>query len=113
MPNGVELLKEAVPRTTRIAALMNRDNPGGRPALDAMEPMARSLKVELQTVGVGGPGDFPDAFSAMAKGRIDVVVVIDDGMLIESARQVTDLAAKHWLPTIGFREYADAGGLLA
>jgi putative ABC transport system substrate-binding protein len=109
----VELLKEAVPRTTRIAALTNRDNPGARPSLDAMGPIAKSLKVELQTVGVRGPGDFPDAFSAMAKGRIDGVVVIDDGMLIENARQVADLAAKHRLPTIGFREYADAGGLLA
>jgi putative ABC transport system substrate-binding protein len=109
----VELLKEAVPRTTRIAALTNRDNPGARPSLDAMEPIAKLLKVELQTVGVRGPDDFPDAFSAMVKGRVDGVVVIDDGMLIANARQVADLAAKHRLPTIGFREYADAGGLLA
>jgi putative ABC transport system substrate-binding protein len=109
----VELLKEAVPRTARIAALTNRDNPGVRPSLDAMEPMAKALKVELQTVGVRGPGDFPDTFSAMVKGRIDGVVVIDDGMLIANARQVADLAVKHRLPTIGFREYADAGGLLA
>jgi ABC-type uncharacterized transport system substrate-binding protein len=109
----VELLKEAVPRTTRIAALTNRDNPGARPSLDAMEPIAKSLKVELQTVGVRGPDDFPDAFSAMVKGRVDGIVVIDDGMLIANARQVADLAAKHRLPTIGFREYADAGGLLA
>jgi putative ABC transport system substrate-binding protein len=109
----VELLKEAVPRTARIAALTNRDNPGARPSLDAMEPIAKALKVELQTVGVRGPDDLPDAFSAMAKARIDGVVVIDDGMLIANARQVAGLAAKHRLPTIGFREYADSGGLLA
>jgi putative ABC transport system substrate-binding protein len=109
----VELLKEAVPRAMRMAALANRDNPGARPSLDMMEQIAKSLKVELQSVGVGGPDDFPDAFSAMVKSRIDGVVVIDDGMLIANARQVADLATKHRLPTIGFREYADAGGLLA
>jgi putative ABC transport system substrate-binding protein len=59
----VELLKEAVPRATRIAALTNRGNPGARPSLDAMEPVANSLK-ELQPVGVRGPDDFPDAFLA-------------------------------------------------
>jgi putative ABC transport system substrate-binding protein len=55
----VELLKAAVPRTTRIAALTNQDNPGARPSLDAMEPMAKALKVELQTMGFGGPPTSP------------------------------------------------------
>jgi putative ABC transport system substrate-binding protein len=109
----VELLKEAVPRAIRMAALANRDNPGARPSLDAIEQIAKSLKVEVQPVRVGGPDDLSDAFSAMVKGRMDGVVVIDDGMLIANAGQVANLATKHRLPTIGFREYADAGGLLA
>ena len=39
--------------------------------------------------------------------------VIDDGMLIANARLVADLTTHHRLPTIGFREYADGGGLRA
>ena len=75
-----------------------------------MEPIAKSLKVELQTAGVRGPDDFPGALSAMVRGRIDGVVVIDgSGMLIENARQVADLAAKHRLPTIGFRSTRTRG----
>ena len=109
----VELLKEAVPRVRRMAALANRDNPGVRPSLDAMESVAKLLSVDLVPVWVRGLDEFPDAFSTMVRSRIDGIVVIDDGMLIANARRVMDLAMQHRLPTIGFRECADAGGLLA
>ena len=109
----VELLKEALPRATRIASLANRDNPAMRPVFDATEQRAKSLRVDHQRVEIQGPDELPGAFSAMVKSKIDGVVVIDDGMLIANARQVADLATKHGLQTIGFREYVDAGGLLA
>jgi putative tryptophan/tyrosine transport system substrate-binding protein len=81
--------------------------------LDATEQRAKSLKVEYQRVEIQGADELPGVFSAMVKSRIDGLVVIDDGVLIANARQIADLAAKHRLPTIGFREYVDAGGLLA
>jgi putative ABC transport system substrate-binding protein len=109
----MELLKEVVPRARRMAAFANPDNPAVPGALRAMELMAQSLKMDLQVVEVRGPDEFPGAFSAMAKRRVDAVVVLDDAMLIASAQQVADLAAKNRLPAIGFREYADAGGLIA
>ena len=109
----VELLKGALPRATRIACIANRDNPAMRPVFDATEQRAKSLRVEHERVEIQGPDELPGAFSAMVKSRIDGVVVIDDGMLIANARQVADLATKHRLPTIGFREYVDAGGLFA
>jgi putative ABC transport system substrate-binding protein len=105
----VELLKEAVPRSMRVAALANRDNPGARPSLGAMESVAKALNVELVPVWVRGPDEFPDAFSAMVRNRIDGVIVIDDGMLIANARHVVDLGTRHRLPIIGFRECADSG----
>jgi putative tryptophan/tyrosine transport system substrate-binding protein len=109
----IELLKEALPRATRMASLANRDNHAMRPVLDATEQRAKSLKVEYQRVEIQGADELPGVFSAMVKSRIDGLVVIDDGVLIANARQIADLAAKHRLPTIGFREYVDAGGLLA
>jgi putative ABC transport system substrate-binding protein len=109
----VELLKEAVPRISRMAVLANADNPAMASALKAMEATANSLKIEFQAVEVRGPEEFPGVFSAMVKRRVEAVAVIEDGMLLANARQVADLAVKHRLPTIGFREYVDAGGLLA
>jgi putative ABC transport system substrate-binding protein len=109
----LELLKQALPRATRFASLAHRDNPAMRPVLQATDQRAKLLGVEHQRVEIQGPDELPGAFATMVKNRIDGVVVIDDGVLIANARQVADLATKHRLPTIGFREYVDAGGLLA
>jgi putative ABC transport system substrate-binding protein len=58
----LKLLNEAC-HARRMAALSNPDNPAMRPALEAMEQTAKSLKVEFQAVEVRGPEDFPGAFS--------------------------------------------------
>ena len=109
----VELLKETLPRASRIVALGNADNPSIIPALKAMESMAKSLKVNLEAVQVRGPQDLAGAFSPMVKRGVDGVVLIDDPMLIANTRQLTDLSAQNRIPAIGFREYAHAGGLMA
>jgi putative ABC transport system substrate-binding protein len=109
----VELLKAAVPRVRRIAVLTHPDNPASAPALKAMEQMATGLKLELEAVETRSPQDLATAYSAMASRRVDGVVVIDDATLLARARQIADLAVKHRLPAIGFREFADAGGLLS
>lgn len=108
----LELLKEAVRRITRVAVLLNPDNPINGPVLQAMEATARSLKVVLQQVEARGSNEFEGAFSAMAKRRVDAFVVIEDGMLIANARGIADLAAKKRLPSAGFTEFAEAGGLV-
>ena len=109
----VELLKETLPRASRIVALGNADNPSIIPALKAMESTAKSLKVKLEAVQIRGPKDLAGAFSPMVKRGVDGVVLIDDPMLIANARQLTDLSAQNRIPAIGFREYAHAGGLMA
>jgi putative ABC transport system substrate-binding protein len=109
----LELLKEALPRASRIAALGNADNPSLAPALKALESMARSLKVDLEAVQVRRPEELAGAIPAMVKRGIDGVVLVDDPMLIANTRQLADLAAKHPIPVIGFTEYAHAGGLMS
>jgi putative tryptophan/tyrosine transport system substrate-binding protein len=109
----LELLKEAVPRASRIAAFVNADNPSSAPALKAMESRAASLKVDLAAVQVRRVEDFAGAFSAMVKQGVDGLVLIDDPMVIAHARQLVDLTAKNRIPAIGFTEYAHAGGLMA
>jgi putative ABC transport system substrate-binding protein len=109
----VELLKETLPGATRIATFGNADNPSVVHALKEMEPMARALKVDLEVVQVRRPDEFAHTFSAMAKRRVEGIVLIDDALLTASVQQLADLAAKTRIPTIGGREYANAGGLMA
>jgi putative ABC transport system substrate-binding protein len=109
----LELLIEALPGARRVAALVNPNNPVHATAVNAMNLTAQSLKVELQATEVRKADDIPGAFSAMVRRRVDGMVVVDDAMINANVRQVTDLAVKHRLPSIGLREHVDMGGLLA
>jgi putative ABC transport system substrate-binding protein len=110
----LELLKDALPRTRQVAVLLNPDNPGNiRLALPAMEATAKSLKLELQPFPVRGSGEFESAFAAMAKRRVDAVVTTEDGVFIVNAGAIANLAAKTRLPSVGFIEFSEAGGLMA
>jgi putative ABC transport system substrate-binding protein len=109
----LELLTEALPGARRMAALVNPENPAHTLALKAMESIAKVQNVELQVAEVRGPQDLPGVFSGMVRRRVDAISVLDDAMLIANAPQIADLAVKNRLPTSGFREIADAGGLMA
>ena len=113
MAKRLALLKEAVPRITRVAVLVNPDNPAIGQELQAMQTTATSLKVDLQQFEVRGPNEFDGAFARMANRRIDAVVIEEDSMLVANARAIADLAAKQRLPSSGFLELAEAGGLMA
>jgi len=109
----LELLKEAVPRLARAALLLNPDNPVNGPLLQAVEATANALRVEVHQVEARGPQDFEGVLSAVARSRLDALMVQDDGMFIANARAVAELAAKTRLPSTGFKEFAEAGGLMA
>lgn len=106
----LELLKEAVPRAQKVAVLFNPDTKGA--GFQPMEIASRSFNVELQRIGVRGPGEFAGAFSAMVTKRVDAVLVTQEPMLNAYPKEIADLASKHRLPSIGFNDLADAGGLL-
>jgi len=109
----LELLKEAVPGITRVAVFVNPANPTFPPALNAMELTARSSGVELQQVQAHAANEFEGAFAAMARRQAHALVVIEDALFSAHARRIAELAAKGRLPTIGFTEYAEAGGLMS
>jgi putative ABC transport system substrate-binding protein len=109
----LELLKEAVPRISRVGVLLNPGNPANGPVLKAMEAAAASLGLELHQFEVSGPDEFASAFSAMAEIRVEAVEIIDDAMLIANAPRIADFATKSRLPAIGFREFVEGGGLMA
>ena len=109
----LELLKEAVPRIRRVAVLTNPDNPINVSVQQALDSTAKLLKVELQQVEIRGPSEFDGAFSAMANKRVDALSVIEDPMLIANVGRIADLVTKKRLPSTGFGEFAEAGGLMA
>ncbi len=106
----LELLKEVMPRTGRVAVLVNPDNPSHAPVFKAMEATARSLKVELHRVEIRGRNEFESAFAAMTKSRVDAIVVTTDSLFNANVRAIADLAARKQLPAAGTREFAEAGG---
>jgi putative ABC transport system substrate-binding protein len=110
MAKQLELLKEVMPRSGRVAVLVNPDNPSNVPMFKVMETTARSLKVELQRFEIRGQNELEGAFSAMTKSRADAIVVTTDSLFNANARAIADLAAKKQLPAAGTTDFAEAGG---
>jgi len=109
----LQLLKELVPKVSRVAVLWNPATASGMPQLREAERAARALKLLLQPLEARGPDDLDRAFAAMTRERAGGVVVLVDGMLVDNRTRIAGLAEKTRLPAIyGIREYAEAGGLM-
>jgi putative ABC transport system substrate-binding protein len=108
----LELLKEVVPRVKRVAVLLNGLNPGNAGIFREMEAAAKTMKVELQQFAVRAIEEFPGAFAAMSKQRVDAAVIGEDPLLNSNPGVIAALAATHRLPAIGLTTFPDAGGLL-
>jgi putative ABC transport system substrate-binding protein len=113
IPKRLELLKETLPTTSRVAALWHR-GAYGEGMLKETEAAARTLGLQLQLVGVQGPDEFERAFTTMAREHPDALIVLPSPMLFVERRRLVDLAAKHRLPAIyNAREFVELGGLMA
>jgi putative tryptophan/tyrosine transport system substrate-binding protein len=108
----LEVLKEAIPRIHRIAVLANPDSPGTAPQLQAMEITAKALDMVLVRFDARSPADYDGAFAAMAEQKLDAVTVNEgDVKMIASVKTIAEHAGRRRLPSIGFIEYVQAGGL--
>jgi putative tryptophan/tyrosine transport system substrate-binding protein len=108
----LELLKEAVPRGTRVGFLVYAGAPYNTAVLQMMGPTATALKMDLQTFPVHGPDELDGTFMEMIKNRVDMLACPEDALFVANSGRVAELAAKNGLPSIGGRELAQAGGLL-
>ncbi|MBI2160444.1 MAG: ABC transporter substrate-binding protein [Candidatus Rokubacteria bacterium] len=110
----IELLKEAVPRLTRVAILWSANDPGMTLAYNRVEVAARALGLFLRSLAVREPSDFPGAFQAASAGRAEALIVTAQPFTLRHRAQIVDLAAKHRLPAMyTVRGFVDAGGLMA
>jgi len=113
MAKRLELLKEAIPRIRQVAVLLNQDNLVKEPIVESMAVAAKTLNVELHRFELRRPNEFDRNFSEMSRRRIDGVVIQEDAMLVVNASAVATVATKYRIPSIGFVEVADGGGLMA
>ena len=110
----LELLKEAVPRVSRVALLWNPLPPGSETYRQVVESAARKLGVGLQAMEVRGRDEFERAFAVMTRERTDAVVVLGDPIFFTARVQVVALATKHRLPAVFHaREFVEIGGLMS
>jgi putative ABC transport system substrate-binding protein len=109
----LELLKEIVPKLSRVAVFASSSAPGNAQALKEIELAAGAFGVKLQYLEVRDPKDIETAFGAASKGRVDAVLVLPSPITFSQRRQVVDLAAKSRLPAIYWAtEFVEAGGLM-
>ena len=108
------LFKETLPKTSRVAVLTNAANPGNLVIWREVQVAARALGVTVRAIDVRGPDDIEGRLGAMIKDRPQGLLVLDDPLFIPHRTSIVEFAAKHRLPAIyPFREYAEAGGLMA
>ncbi|MBI2554481.1 MAG: ABC transporter substrate-binding protein [Candidatus Rokubacteria bacterium] len=109
----LELLKEVVPRISRVAVLWNPAHPGAILALRETEVAARSLGLQLQSLEVRGPNpDFEGAFGAAARERAGALITLRNPLIVRHRTRIVNLAAKSRLPAMyDEREFVEAGGL--
>src|SRR5215475_11000514 len=109
----LELLKEVVPRMSRIGVLVDA-NTTGLPFKD-YETAASALKIPLQSLEVRGPNpDFEGAFQAAAKARVSALIAANTSLLNRYPKRIADLAIKYRLPSMYEASYfVEAGGLMS
>jgi putative tryptophan/tyrosine transport system substrate-binding protein len=109
----LELLKQILPGIRAVAVLFNSNNPISILTVASSKTAARALNIELKEFGVHSPAEFEDTFIAMASSHVEAVAVLDDPILIVNGETIGQLASKQRLPSIGFNEIAEGGGLVS
>jgi ABC-type uncharacterized transport system substrate-binding protein len=109
----LELLKEIVPKLSRVAVLGNSDEPGNAHALKEMELAAGAFNIQLQYQDVLNLKDIESSFQAASQQRAGAVLVLAGPVMSPHRTEVVKLAAKNRLPAMYYRsDYVEAGGLM-
>jgi len=110
----VELLKEAFPKISHVAVLLETANAGNAVSLKEMKVAAEALQVTLQPVEFRSPDDFEPAFSAIKREHASALIVLRSPVIRTHRTQIVELAIKSRLPAMyPDRELVDAGGLMS
>ena len=110
----LELLKEIVPKLSRVAILLNPANPFSAFGWKEALAPAEALHLKLEPVEVRAAEQFDAAFAAIARQRPGALYILPDPVLLAYRARIVDFAAHRSLPAIyPFKEFVDAGGLIS
>jgi putative tryptophan/tyrosine transport system substrate-binding protein len=110
----LELKKQAVPKLSRVVALLNPANPFTTIAWKAMQPATETLGLTLQPVEARGPHDLDRTFATIKEVRPDGLIIIPDRFLLTYRALIVQFTAEHrLLGMFPFRDFVQEGGLLA
>jgi len=111
----LELLKETVPQSTRVAVLANPAFPFSKLYVNNLTVAAQALGLSLHVAEVHSADELAPAFAAMSREGADALMVLSDPALMDNLLgRVADLAATHRLPAMyNWKMYAEAGGLMS
>jgi len=110
----LELLKEIVPKISRVAVLGTSSAPSNTQNLKETELAAGAFGMKLQYLDVLSPKDIETAFQAAGKERADAVLALGGFVLASQRAQIAVLAVKSRLPVISWRsDFVEAGGLMS
>jgi putative ABC transport system substrate-binding protein len=111
----LEVLHDLVPTATRIAVLINPDNPGSVAAVSqAVESAGRAIGLQIQIIHASNSREIDAAFAAMARERPDALFVAGDSLFNARRQQLALLAMRHAIPaSFSSRDYPEAGGLIS
>jgi len=114
MLKNLELLKEATPRTARVALLVNPTNPGVAPTIADLQTAAPTVGIRIIPVDVVTPDDFERAFATIIRERADSVLVTPEQLIFSQRHRIAAFAEKHRMPSVYVAgRFMDAGGLMA
>jgi len=110
----LEILKEMIPRLSRVAVLWDGKSSSEAHQLNEMEIAARALQVRLQPLVLSdSSADFENAFKTVRGAGADALMAVDSSRAFGQRLQIAEVAAKNRLPAMaGFREFAQVGGLM-
>ena len=110
----LELLKEIVPKLSRVAVVGDSNEPGNAQALKEVELAAGAFKVQLQYLDIQSPDDIESAFSVLKKERVGAFIVLRNPVASTHRKRIVDLAAKSHLPAMYVTpEWVEAGGFIS
>ncbi|HET9045816.1 MAG TPA: ABC transporter substrate-binding protein [Casimicrobiaceae bacterium] len=110
----LELLREAVPKLSRVAVVFSPDNPGKLQEVAVLQDAATHMGIALQRAPVRAPAELDAVFAAIERQKVGGVVVLHDQVTGAQQRRIVDAAARLALPAIyQVDEFVDAGGLMS
>jgi len=110
----LELLKEIVPKLSRVTVLGTSAVPGHSQMMREIERAAKAFNVELQFLDILDSKSIETSLRAASKGRAEAILTLQSPIVFSQRAQILDLAVKNRLPVMYFQtEYVEAGGLMS